>query len=243
VPDAGAPTEFANISVPAAPPLGKPDGKVKVYGMPPSANSVGPIMLAMDAGVGGIEFLDLTKGDQNKPEFLAMNPFHHIPTLSDGDFAIGEGGACLRYIAAKYKPAYYPPADATARGMIDFALESFCSEVFPKIKDVFYPVFGFGDAPADQAVANTETAEVLDTWMKHFVKGKFTLGDKLSIADFKAAPFLFCVMQPVVESKSGFKLSDAGKKYVQDFMEAVDASKFMKEAGGFAIVEYAASKA
>jgi hypothetical protein len=75
-----------------------------------------------------------------------------------------------------------------------------------------------------------------------FVKGKFVNGDSLSIADFKAVPFIFACMQPAVETKSGFKVSDAAKTYVNNFLEAVPSSAFLKEAGGFSIVEYAKSK-
>jgi len=152
--------------------------------------------------------------------------------------------ACLRYLAMKYKPEYYPVKDVAACGMIDFACDAFAGEVYPKIgPNVIYPVFGFGAAPADQAKANEEASLMVDTWMKHFVKGKFVNGDSLSIADFKAVPFFFACMQPSVESKSGFTLSDAAKQYTERFMAAVKSSEFLKSAGGFSVAEYAASKA
>lgn len=117
--------------------------------------------------------------------------------------------------------------------------------MFPKVSfGVFYPVFGFAAAPADQAKANKEASEMLDTWMKHFVKGKFVNGDRLSIADFKAVTFIFALMQPVVERKTGFEVSDVAKAYVYNFLGAVKASEFMKSArayGGDSIAEHAAS--
>jgi glutathione S-transferase len=244
MPDAGAPSAFSKAKLSAAPALAKPDGKVKVHGMPPSANACSPVMLAMEAGVGGLEMCDLMQGAQMKPEYLAMNPFHHIPTVQDGGFAIGESNACLRYLALKYKPEYYPVKDPAACGMIDFACESFAGEVYPKLgPGVFYPVFGFGEAPADQTKANQEANEMLDLWMKHFVKGLFVNGDKVSIADFKAVPFIFAAMQPAIASKTGFKVPDAATQYVERFMTEVPSSAFLKSAGGYAIAEFAASKA
>jgi glutathione S-transferase len=242
------PSTFTPVQLPAAPSFGKSDGKksVKVYGMPASANSVGPILLAMDAKVGGMEMCNLMNGDHMKPEFLAMNPFHHIPTIKDGDLAIGESLACLRYLAIAYKPEYYPVTDAMTCGMIDFAMESFSSEVYPKIgPGVFYPVFEFCKAPADQNKANQEATEAVDTWMKHFVtKGDFVCGNRLSIADFKAVPFFFAVMQPSVASKTQFTLPTAAQKYVKAFCDQLkEVSSFMETAGGYSLKEYAASKA
>jgi len=243
-PDAGEPSKYTKVDLTAAPPLGQPDGKVKVHGMPPSANAVGPTLLAMDAGCGGFEMCNLMEGAQNKPEFLALNPFHHIPTVQDGAFAIGESGACLRYLALKYKKAYYPVEDPQACGLIDFALESFANEVYKKIGGpLIYPVLGFAGPAEDKEKALKEANEAVDTWVKHFLKGKFVNGDKISIADFKAVPFFFYLMQPVMEEKTGFKLSDTVKTYVNNFIAAVGASAFMKEAGGYSIVEFAASKA
>ncbi len=48
-------------------------------------------------------------GDQFQPDFLKLNPFHHIPVLVDDDFSIFESLAILDYLEAKYpQPAFMP---------------------------------------------------------------------------------------------------------------------------------------
>lgn len=44
-------------------------------------------------------------GDQLQPEFLSLNPFHHIPVLVDDGFTVIESFAILDYLEAKY-PAH-----------------------------------------------------------------------------------------------------------------------------------------
>ncbi|CAK0853154.1 unnamed protein product [Prorocentrum cordatum] len=224
-------------------PTPEPSGDVKIFGLPVSQNTMGPVLLAMDCGKGGLEMCDIMKGEQMKPEFLAMNPFHHIPTMKDGGVSIGESTAILRYIAMKYKPEYYPVDDPVACGKIDFALDSFTTEVYEKGHyHTVYVVLGFTSAPADQKAANDKYSELLDAWLKHFLQGKFVNGDKLSIADFKAVPFLIAGLQPAVESTIGLKLPDRAKQYVEDFCAAVPSSGMLKSAGGYSIVEFLASK-
>jgi GST-like protein len=45
--------------------------------------------------------VNIAKGEQMKPEFLAMNPNHKIPVLVDGDLTIFESGAILIYLVEK----------------------------------------------------------------------------------------------------------------------------------------------
>ena len=46
-------------------------------------------------------------GDQFQPDFLKLNPFHHIPVLIDDGFSIFESLAILDYLEAKYpKPSF-----------------------------------------------------------------------------------------------------------------------------------------
>jgi len=211
--------------------------------MPVSQNVMGPVLLAMEAGKGGMEMCNIMEGEQMKPEFLAMNPYHHIPIMKDGDVAIGESNAILRYLALKYKPEYYPVSDPAMCALIDFAMDSFAGEVYKAHYDTVYVVLGFHGAPADQQAANAKYTEMLDIWVKHFLKGKFVAGSKLTIADFKAVPFLIAAMQPAVQAKIGLTVPDRVKQYVDDFCAAVPSSGMLKEAGGYSIVEFLASKA
>ena len=81
----------------------------------------------------------------------------------------------------------------------------------------------------------------MDKWGKTFLKGKFVLGDKLSIADFKAVPYLWAAIccEPKVD---GLKVPAQIKEYVDAFFGAVDAAKILKEYGGYSIAEYTASR-
>merc|ERR1711959_50481 len=134
----------------------------------------------MDCKVGGMEICDITTGAHMTPTFLAMNPFHHIPTLKDGDFALGESCASLRYMALKYKPEYYPVRDPAVAGMIDFAIEAFGGDVYPKLTAVIYPVLGFAPYPLDDAAkVCKELNEVIDLWTGHFLKNRFVNGTSL----------------------------------------------------------------
>jgi glutathione S-transferase len=242
VPDAGPPPEYKKVECSTAP-TPKPAGSgVKIHAMPPSQNAVTCILMAMEVGVGGMEMCDLMNGAHMTPEFLAMNPFHHIPTMEDGEVKLGESAAILRYLALKYKPELYPVSDPALAGKVDFALEAFDFEVYSKHVKIVYPCMGFAAFPEDQEAANKAYTEALDTWTKLFLTGKFVAGDKLSIADFKAVPFLFAAAQPGVKSKTGLTLSDRVTKYIEDFCAAVASSAFMKEAGGYAIAEYIATK-
>jgi hypothetical protein len=45
--------------------------------------------------------IDLAKGEQRQPGFLALNPFGRVPVLADGDLVLSEAQAILRYLGEK----------------------------------------------------------------------------------------------------------------------------------------------
>ena len=57
--------------------------------------------------------LDISTGENKKPEYLAINPMGKVPALVDGDFRIWESGAILWYLATKYGQM---PSDLTTQG-------------------------------------------------------------------------------------------------------------------------------
>lgn len=51
-------------------------------------------------------------GEQLKPEYLMLNPFHHIPVLVDDSFNLVESLAILDYLERKYPKPVMLPTDA-----------------------------------------------------------------------------------------------------------------------------------
>jgi len=88
---------------------------MKLYGFPASPNTWKVRALASYVKVPlEFEFVDLTKGAQQAPAYLALNPTGRAPTLVDGDFNLWESNAILQYIAGKVSTPLWPN-DARAR--------------------------------------------------------------------------------------------------------------------------------
>ena len=75
---------------------------MKLYGFPPSPNTWKVRAVAAHIGLPlELALVDLSKGQQRTPDYLALNPTGRTPTLVDGDlvhFAIG--AVCDHPIAA-----------------------------------------------------------------------------------------------------------------------------------------------
>src|SRR5437867_3552749 len=41
--------------------------------------------------------VDLARGEQKKPEFLALNPFGQVPVIQDGEVTLADSNAILSY--------------------------------------------------------------------------------------------------------------------------------------------------
>ena len=128
--------------------------------------------------------LSLRKGQQKSPEYVALNPNAHIPTIVDrgaGDFAVSESGAILIYLAEK--TGKLMPLDGKGRSRVIQWLMFQMSGVGPMMgqANVFLRYF-----PEKIPVAITRYEkecrylfEVLD---KRLAAGEFLAGD-YSITD------------------------------------------------------------
>src|ERR1700758_3412928 len=62
--------------------------------------------------------VDIFKGEQNKPEFVALNPNKKIPVLIDGDLVLWESNGILLYLGKKFAPNHLYSEDPKVFGLI-----------------------------------------------------------------------------------------------------------------------------
>jgi glutathione S-transferase len=84
----------------------------------------------------GIDFEPIVmnlNGDQMQPEYLQMNPFHHVPVIVDDGFRILESLAILDYLEAKYPEPSLLPKDAQALATVRMVQMVSTNELLPKV--------------------------------------------------------------------------------------------------------------
>jgi glutathione S-transferase len=173
---------------------------MKLYGFPPSPNTWKVRALAAHLGVPlELEFVDLSKGAQYTPAYLALNPTGRTPTLVDGDFKLWESNAILQYIAGKSANSLWPNDDAKKRADIArwqfWQLAHWGAEACQPLtfQRLVKKIMNLGP-PDEAAVAKgteafNKEAKMLDA---HLGKHQYLVGNALTIADFAvAAPLLY----------------------------------------------------
>src|SRR5260370_1008132 len=67
-----------------------------------------------------LKVLSFSAGATRKPQFVALNPRHQVPTLVDGDFVLYESNAIVEYLDEAYPGRGAPlfPGDARSRAIV-----------------------------------------------------------------------------------------------------------------------------
>lgn len=128
--------------------------------------------------------VDLGKGEQKRPEYVALNPNGRIPTLVDhaqDDFAIFESGAILIYLAEQH--GRFLPADMRGRSRVIQWLMFQMGGLGPMQgqANVFFRYFPEKIQPAIDRYQN-ETRRLYEV-LDHRLQGREFLCDDYSIAD------------------------------------------------------------
>lgn len=131
--------------------------------------------------------LDPKAGDNHKPEYLALNPMGHVPTLVDGDATIYESAAILMYLADKFpEKKMAPPLGSKERGLYYQWMFFGMATLEPSITTYavhtrFLPEDKRSAAEADRGKTRfVQDAAVLN---KALSGRQFLLGDQLTAAD------------------------------------------------------------
>ncbi|MGH6761954.1 MAG: glutathione S-transferase family protein [Phyllobacterium sp.] len=140
-----------------------------------------------------VEFVhvDLGKGEQSAPDYVAMNPNCKVPVLQDGDRYLWESNAIMCYLADKAGSDLWPKDE---RQIDVIRWLSWDSEHFTHYAGTLYfeyiikQHFGMGAPDAAEVEAATRSLRRFATVLNDHLHGRqYLVGDRLSVADFAVA--------------------------------------------------------
>jgi glutathione S-transferase len=145
--------------------------------------------------------LDLARGEQRRPEYLALNPNGAIPTLVDGDFVLTESRAIMQYLASKKPEAGLLPRDEAAHADVTRWQFWDASHFSPQLGTITFekiikPMMGMGDPDArriDEALGNFRRFAAV---LNQRLDGKaYVVGTALTLADLTLASSMMYAKQ------------------------------------------------
>jgi len=147
----------------------------------PQSRSAGALVLLEELGADyELHVLDLKKGEQRQPAYLAVNPMGKVPAIRHDGALVTEQGAVYAYLADLYPEAGITPAIGDPlRG--------------PYLRWLFYYGSSFEPALIDRSLkrepapASTSPYGDYETMLKtltdQLAKGPYLLGDRFTAAD------------------------------------------------------------
>lgn len=138
---------------------------LKLYHDPISPNSRRVWITLLEKGL-EFELVEVKlDGEQFKPDFLAISPFHHIPALVDDGFNLVESLVMLDYLEAKYStPSMLPsnPKDIAIMRMVELVT---INELLPGTVPLFPAMLGL---PAGDPEKIEQAKQKVSTVLKFF---------------------------------------------------------------------------
>ncbi len=168
--------------------------------------------------------VDLTKGEQKSPEYLAINPYGRVPALVDGDLKLWESHAIIAYLGDKTGKKW--PTTAAGRADALKWLFYLSTHVSPPATELAFNRIAVklrGGTGDEAAIARGEQAlpDVIHILEDQLGKTQWIMGDDFSLVDCAYGPVL-----NVIE-KAGFSF-DAYPK-VKAYLNAIRERSAWKE--------------
>jgi len=133
--------------------------------------------------------VDLMNAEHLSPHFLAINPNHQVPSLVDGDIAIHESGAILRWLCTRHELTDWYPDNLAQRAQVEQWLDWTQCRFGPAVMGIVFNTVFAGDH-ADNVALNKghKEMEELAPILEAALEGRDWLagGEHPTIADIAA---------------------------------------------------------
>jgi glutathione S-transferase len=125
-------------------------------------------------------------GQQFEPDFLAINPFGHVPVLVDGDVRVIESMAILDYLEARYPEISLLPTEAVVVAHVRMVQMVTLNELLPAVFKLL-----LGDGRSSKASVEVEYAQLRAKNTLAFFEdllgsARYFAGDQLTLAEIMA---------------------------------------------------------
>jgi glutathione S-transferase len=126
--------------------------------------------------------IDLAKGENRTPEYLALSPYGQVPAIEDGDVTLADSNAILVYLASRYdESGTWLPRDPVAAAQVQRWLSVAAGFLaYGPAAARLVTVFG---AKLDQDNAKAIAARLYKVLEPHLAGDGFLTGARPTIAD------------------------------------------------------------
>ncbi|KAF3889218.1 MULTISPECIES: glutathione S-transferase family protein [Nostocales] len=150
-------------------------------------------------------------GDQMEPEFLGINPFHHIPVIIDNGFRVIESLAIMDYLEAKYPTPEMLPKEAQALATVRTVQMVTNNELLPQIITLMYK-----DASSPQFVQATEHVNKVFSFLTDILGENSYFGsDRLTFGDIVVGGTISLLVKVGISLNNYPKLNDWYERLMQ----------------------------
>ena len=126
--------------------------------------------------------VELSRKQQFDTDYLALNPFHHVPAITDGNVRLIESIAILDYLDQQFPQMCLSPTKPAAFAKMRMIQMVVTNEMLPKLVKF---VIATEEQPLSQEVAD-HLQTCLQFLEQQLGEGDFFGGDRLNLADIVA---------------------------------------------------------
>ena len=136
-------------------------------------------------------------GEQNRPEYRAVNPLGLVPALVHGERTLVQSVAICEYLEETFPEPSLLPADAMARARVRSLVQTVCSEIQPlNNSGVTNYLQQTLELPEEEVLAwyanwIERGFSALETWLQQPESGSFCHGDQPTLADCYLVPQVY----------------------------------------------------
>ncbi|UFP94832.1 glutathione S-transferase family protein [Gloeobacter morelensis] len=159
---------------------------LKLYHLPISFNSRRVWIALLEKGLPFESIALQLDGDQWHEDFLALNPFHHIPVLVDGGLRVLESLAILDYLEAKYPTPSLLPAQPEVLAVVRMVELVTINELVPPFGLLIRRSMGAAVEAAAAEQAKARIATVLHFFEQLLGEQAYFAGEQFTLAEVVA---------------------------------------------------------